>query len=157
MFQIWKINTLVFGLQLLAGWLTYRQTGDLVAVSGAALAISTICILLTVNSRNKDGSPMAAVYAAIFASIAFLFASVRNHNFATIAAFLVVVVAATFFALCAAYPEEDSEPREKRFWLFLAALPAGIGTVLGGLGLLYLFGRSCLSALSNPDPTEYRR
>ena len=115
MYSCWKWSTVIFVLQLVVGGGVYFFTGD-PATTTATVALALAIALYT-----------ATITAAAIAAIAFAVAVILTP-FPAIAA---VVVAIAIVAVAVA--KEENEPFLAHF---VAALPLGIGTVLGGTILL---------------------
>lgn len=148
--EIWKQSTLVFCVQCMVALVVYWVSGN---VKNSFYIAAGVPILLHFFFGITNG--IAAASALVSVIVGSLFGSSLN-----IIAFLAVVFGgivgvSAITAATAIEARRDGETEDKLFWLWLVAMPAGIGTVTGGLVLFCRFCRSCRQALS--EPPEYMR
>ncbi|OGZ15802.1 MAG: hypothetical protein A3G11_01605 [Candidatus Lloydbacteria bacterium RIFCSPLOWO2_12_FULL_51_9] len=140
--KLWMWSTIVFALQAVTFFSVLYLFGA--PVKDASLAATTIAIV-TASVFVLGGFSLAfaaiaaaatlAALAAIAAAIAFLAAAAVAFLAAGVATLTLAFAAA--IAFLAAKEVEATHSDEPLWALFIAALPLGVGTVLGGT--LYFF------------------
>lgn len=140
MFKLWKCSTIVFVFQVLVGGITYWLSGELRIALAAAAAFAFVVFVVAAFAAPftpalAPAIAFAAVVAVVAAVVAAAFAAL-DLVFAAIVSVFVAAIVSVFFAAT----EEKrviGRPEEPFLCLWLAALPAGVGTVFGGL--VYFF------------------
>lgn len=137
MFNIWRTTTVVFVLQLALGLSWFADTKSVFG-SAAVVVIVTVLLLSGLTTNFDTDHLFGALVSALFAATAVMLAAISTHWAAAAGvAISVVVLALTTYA--AAQLAYATEPQKTEPWplLYIAALPLGIGTVLGGSILLW--------------------
>lgn len=125
MINLWKWNLGIFGFQLLAGFVTYILTDHPLVTLVVCAVIVTLQPLWPGTKLLSSGFIMAS---AMFAPMTLVGTIVMMNS--VLFLFLLLTLACAAMAACEARNEEGS----KEHWvlLFITALPAGIGVLLGG-------------------------
>lgn len=135
MIKLWKTNTIVFVLQVIAVALTHLVTND-ISLTFFAAAIASVLRPPFVSPSSSTGNIQLAALFVIAAAAAYnSFLDGVTALGALLLAFVFIAYGIKFFCSMAASDEDDGNPYWQRF---ICAVPLGIGTILGGLLLLYL-------------------
>ena len=136
MLNLWKCSTIAFALQLVTVLVACMLTSDISLVLGSGTAVPFVWVMLPKRSSLLRLTLKNAAFGA----------------FCVMLTFLVYMVAAgfgSFLALCTIYAvaynarslaeeaQEEEGAKEAIPLLVIPALPFGIGTILGGVILVY--------------------
>lgn len=130
MFNVWKGSTVVFVFQLVLGTAVYAKTQS-IAASAAVVTLATCSMAIAVKDGFMQNDLQPLLVSGSLGSLAVFFAA-GNFFESLVIGCLIVSVAWSY--LIATVGRRD----ETWFLVFLAALPFGIGMILGGLTLLFL-------------------
>lgn len=134
--NLWICTTRIFLFQILVGGVTFGMTGDVALAATAVIIMTAAAVIVTALSAIST----TATYADLLTTLAALIAAFAAHA-ALIAAFAFIelaafVIAALVFVIAKNARENGAK---EPFWaLWLTALPAGVGTIIGGSYLLAL-------------------
>lgn len=138
MFKVWRMSTIVFVFQLALGLAVFAETKSVFGSAGVVVIV-TFLLVLGITSRFDIDNLFGALVSALFAATAVMLATIISAHW-TAAAGVVVSVTALALTTCAAAQvayATDSHKIEPWLLLFVAALPLGVGTALGGCVLLW--------------------
>ena len=144
MFKLWVWSTCIFALQAIAGVATYHTSGSGTAAFVAAfLAAMFVFIAAAIFFGGKfygtDREPFdVLIVATAIAAIAAAFVGPAAEFASPRSVALIVAVAFAAAAAAANAAGEIAYPAEPFLLRVLAALPAGLGTVGGGIALLFV-------------------
>ena len=125
---LWNENNIVFALQLIFGGGVYGLTRNLLYASFAAFVVATMLLLLTTPMTGRFWVVIAAALGAT--SLGCFVGDFPTWGFFYATSVLVI-------SLITAKRAKGRGAKESFFLLFTAALPFGVGTVIGGATLLY--------------------
>lgn len=136
MLKIWKYNTFIFLVQIMTAMIVYYATHDLkIAIIVVAIQTAVTFISIPTTTLNSENFAIIALSVCAFSIITFMLTSLKIFVLAIItgmilAAFVVATVILAVFAIKSFIIKNAKE----NFWLcFIAAMPLGIGTVIGGI------------------------
>lgn len=146
MFTLWKWSTIFFVLQLIAAAITYTEggAGAVIAAAGPIFVFIVIImwlafvVRLITNGNESRIPPPLAVLTLAAATSAITAAPSLGADPLTNAMIVLILMVAFHFVIMSIHDEDEEwQP----YWAkFVAALPLGIGTVVGG-ALYYFFFR----------------
>lgn len=130
MFNIWRATTVVFVLQLALGLSWFAETKS-IAGSAVVVMVVTFMIASGLSGGLVDDDVHAVSLPACAGAFAVFMVTI-DQNAGFIAALITAVILAYLVAAVG-----DRGRRESGMLILIAALPLGIGTVLGGSILLW--------------------
>ena len=129
MFQLWKVSSTVLLLQAVTGLVVYEITRD-AALAGVFVAFITCGVVFVAAFRVSLTVLFVALAAALATALYVMIATLMLSAF-------FIGFAGVFIAVHGAAVEQKKQgAKEPTPFLFLAAMPLGIGTILGGAILL---------------------
>lgn len=126
MLRLWKYSSAIFAVQAVVAGITYYFTGDVKNAAFAA-AFATFAFALVTSFTFA---------AAFIAAFAFTLAVTPASALALTLIALTLVALVFGFAILTAFEVRECGAKEPMVLLFIAALPLGVGTIIGGVILL---------------------
>lgn len=131
------MSTIVFVFQAALGLAMFVETRDVLG-SAAVVGTVTIMILMGLTSRYATDNLSGALVCGLCGTIVVIIAT-QSWLFGTGLAVAVALLAVAVTSCIAEETTDAADPNKNERWLLLyvAALPLGIGTVVGGSILLW--------------------
>lgn len=145
MYLLWKWNAVVWVLQVVAGAVAYDLSGSVWALAGTVV-IFPMLIALGIPDERRTGwfynsCIIATTVSMIVGAIVYVFG---QSLFGGLILTVVGIWSVTSLALTTAKELRGSGSQDPMFLLCIAAIPLGVGVVVGGVILLWRHHRAAV-------------